>query len=92
MQKRLLKHSGNIFNTSLKPNNKVNVLPLQNSFPFGTFSYFPLIGTHLGNFLFFLSFFFKTHFKAQRPFQFFLSVVFHGESKTTVRSVMLPAN
>ena len=64
MQKRLLKHSGNILNTSLKHDNRVNMLSLENSFPFGAFSYFPLIGTYSGNFLFFLSFLFKTHFKA----------------------------
>lgn len=58
MQKRLLKHSGNILNSSLKHNNsRVNMLSLENSFPFGTFSYFSLIGTHSGNFPFFLPFF-----------------------------------
>lgn len=66
MQKRHLKHSGNVLNASLKHNNRVNMLSLENSFPFGTFSYFSLIGTHSGNFPSFLSFFFlKTHFKAQ---------------------------
>lgn len=57
MQKRLLKHSENILNTSLKHNNRVNMLSLESSFPFGTFSYFSLIGTHSGNFPSFLSFF-----------------------------------
>lgn len=34
-----------------------HVLSLENSFPFETFSYLPLIGAYSGNFLFFLLFF-----------------------------------
>ena len=74
-KKRLLKHSGNILNTSLKHSNRVNMLSLENSFQLGTFSYFPLIGTHSSNFLCFLSFFFfLDSFKSTVTFTIFLSL------------------